>query len=91
MATNNLIVCSYLDLKIKSEHPIAQAIVRKATEKSIPTLKVSEFNSLTGHGVVASYFEKMTFVGNHRKTNNQMIGSQNLSGRLPIWSQKVKM
>jgi len=31
---------------------------------------------------IASYFEKMTFVGNHRKINNQMIGPQNLSGRI---------
>ena len=56
--------------EIKSEHPIAQAITRKATEKSIPTLKVSEFNSLTGHGVVASYFEKRIFVGNPRINND---------------------
>jgi Cu+-exporting ATPase len=63
--------------EIKSEHPIAQAIVRKATEKSIPTLKVSEFNSLTGHGVVASYFEKRIFVGNLRKNDNGTVISQN--------------
>ena len=31
---------------------------------------------------IASYFEKMTFVGNPRKINNQMIGPQNLSGRI---------
>jgi cation transport ATPase len=24
----------------------------------------------------------MTFVGNHRKTNNQILGPQNLSGRI---------
>jgi Cu+-exporting ATPase len=63
--------------EIKSEHPIAQAITRKATEKSIPTLKVSEFNSLTGHGVVASYFEKRIFVGNLRKNCNGTVISQN--------------
>jgi Cu+-exporting ATPase len=63
--------------EIKSEHPIAQAIVRKAAEKSIPTLKVSEFNSLTGHGVVASYFEKRIFVGSLRKNDNGTVISQN--------------
>ena len=31
---------------------------------------------------IATYFEKMTFFGNHRKINNQMIGPQNLSGRI---------
>jgi P-type Cu+ transporter len=64
--------------EIKSEHPIAQSIVRKAYEKSIPTLKISEFNSLTGHGVVASYFEKRIFVGNPRKNKNSIVIPQNL-------------
>ena len=31
--------------EIKSEHSIAQAIVKKASEQSIPVLKVSDFNS----------------------------------------------
>jgi P-type Cu+ transporter len=64
--------------EIKSEHPIAQSIVRKAYENSIPTLKVSEFNSLTGSGVVASYFEKRIFVGNPRKNKNSIVIPQNL-------------
>src|SRR5690349_6337062 len=75
--------------EIKSEHPIAQAITRKATEKSIPTLKVSEFNSLTGHGVVASYFEKTIFVGNPRinndgndDNNNELIIPENLQTKI---------
>ena len=70
--------------EIKSEHPIAQAIVRKATEKSIPTLKVSEFNSLTGHGVVASYFEKRIFVGNPRINNNNNNNNNNKNNELII-------
>ena len=80
MATNNLIVCSYLDLKIKSEHPIAQAIVRKATEKNSYIKDLSLILLLAS--AITSYFEKMRFVGNHRKINNQMIGPQNLSGRI---------
>ena len=64
--------------EIKSEHPIAQSIVRKASEKSIPIVKVSDFNSLTGHGVVATYLEKKIFIGNLRKDdNNNNINSIN--------------
>lgn len=68
--------------EIKSEHPIAQAIVRRASEQSIPTLQVSEFNSLTGHGVIASYFEKKIFVGNigitkREKRSNEDSNSNN--------------
>jgi Cu+-exporting ATPase len=52
--------------EVKSEHPIAQAIVKKASEQLIPALKVSDFNSISGHGVVASYLQKRIFVGSPR-------------------------
>jgi Cu+-exporting ATPase len=70
--------------EIKSEHPIAQAIVRKASEKSIPTLNVSEFNSLTGRGVVASYFEKRIFVGKlgRNNTHDEVIILENLHTKI---------
>jgi Cu+-exporting ATPase len=50
-------------VEAKSEHPIAEAIVKKAYEKSIPKLDISEFYSLTGSGVLASYQEKRIFLG----------------------------
>ncbi|MDQ3976071.1 MAG: heavy metal translocating P-type ATPase, partial [Thermoproteota archaeon] len=42
-------------LENRSEHPIAQAIINKASEQSIPTLEVSQFNSISGHGIMAFY------------------------------------
>jgi Cu+-exporting ATPase len=47
----------------KSEHLIAQSIITKASEQSIPTLEVSQFNSISGHGIMAFYQEKRIFVG----------------------------
>jgi Cu+-exporting ATPase len=44
--------------EIRSEHPIAKAIVNEVKEQSIPTLDVSEFNSISGYSVVASHLEK---------------------------------
>jgi Cu+-exporting ATPase len=55
--------------KIKSEHPIAQAIVKKASKQLIPTLKVSDFNSISCHGIVASYLQRRIF-GSPRGVNN---------------------
>jgi Cu+-exporting ATPase len=55
--------------EIKSEHPIAKAIVNKAKEQSIPTLDVSEFNSISGYGIVASHLEKKIFVGSPSRSN----------------------
>jgi P-type Cu+ transporter len=58
--------------EIKSEHPIAKAIVNKAIEQSIPSLDVSEFNSISGYGVVASHLEKRVFVGSLVRSNNNV-------------------
>jgi Cu+-exporting ATPase len=69
--------------EIKSEHPIAKAIVNKAKEQSFPTLDVSEFNSISGYGVVASCLEKRIFVGspNRNNSNNGTTIPQNLQSK----------
>ena len=40
-------------LEIKSEHPLANAIIAKAEELSLSAFPVSEFEALTGHGLFA--------------------------------------
>ncbi|HET9774847.1 MAG TPA: copper-translocating P-type ATPase [Nitrososphaeraceae archaeon] len=52
--------------EVKSEHPIAKAIVNKASERNIPSLQVSAFNSIAGHGVIAKLKEQEIFVGRPR-------------------------
>jgi Cu+-exporting ATPase len=72
----------------RSEHPIAQAITSKASEQSIPSLEVSQFNSISGHGVAALYQEKRIFVGNPNATiintiiNNSSIIPQRLQSEI---------
>lgn len=68
--------------EIKSEHPIAQAIVKKAYEKNISVLEVNEFNSITGQGIVAKYQQKRIFVGNP-KASNIVIDTKNLQPVIP--------
>ena len=53
--------------EIKSEHPIAQAIVKKAHEKSVSVLDVCDFKAIAGQGIVAKYQQKRIFVGNPRR------------------------
>lgn len=50
-------------IETKSEHPIAQAIVKKALEQSIRQSEISKFHSISGSGVLASFQEKKVFVG----------------------------
>jgi Cu+-exporting ATPase len=65
--------------EIKSEHPIAKAIVTKASQNSIATLELHEFNSVSGHGVTATYLEKRIFVGN---TNGDINIPQRLQSKI---------
>jgi P-type Cu+ transporter len=70
--------------EIRSEHPIAKAIVNEAKEQSIPTLDVSEFSSISGYGIVVSHFEKRIFVGspNRSNTNNGAVIPQKLQSKI---------
>lgn len=56
----------------RSEHPIARAIVIKASEMVISPLEFSQFTAMSGHGVVANYLEKRIFVGNPEVINGQI-------------------
>lgn len=56
--------------EVKSEHPIAKAIVNKASEKNIPSLSITAFNSISGHGVVAKLKEQQIFVVSPRFAEN---------------------
>jgi P-type Cu+ transporter len=65
-------------LEIQSEHPIAQAIVQKASEQSITSLEISGFRSVSGAGVLASFQKKKLFVGSVTgKGNNEREAIKN--------------
>ena len=49
-----------------SEHPIADAIVNGAKEKSIELIKLDNFESVTGKGVQAVYKSQKIGLGNYR-------------------------
>lgn len=61
--------------EIKSEHPIAQAIVSKAKEQNMQPVEVTQFNVISGHGVIARYLQKTMFVGTCR-TREKSIDDQ---------------
>jgi len=48
----------------QSEHPLAEAIVEGLKEKSIDSAKVSDFQSITGMGVIAKSDNKSLALGN---------------------------
>lgn len=53
-------------IESRSEHPLADAIVRKAKEDSVPFMKPKDFQSFPGLGVRASLDGKAYIIGNER-------------------------
>ncbi|QOW01633.1 heavy metal translocating P-type ATPase [Rhodococcus pyridinivorans] len=50
----------------ESEHPLAGAIVRHATERGIPAVSVENFRNVPGHGAVAEVAGRRVAVGNRK-------------------------
>ena len=57
--------------ELRSEHPLGEAIVRKAREEKLEIQRPSEFSSDTGGGVTAIVNKKKVYVG--KKLNNEPI------------------
>ncbi|SMC46652.1 heavy metal translocating P-type ATPase [Pedobacter africanus] len=60
-------------LEQASEHPLAEAIVRKLRTESIKSAAVSDFESLTGKGVVAVAEGEKYWAGSHKILNGQHV------------------
>lgn len=63
-------------LEVKSEHPLAHAIVEKAKEEKVFAKKVTDFTILPGNGLQAKIGEKMLYGGN-LKFVESMLRSMN--------------
>ncbi len=53
-----------------SEHPLAEAIIKDAADKKLPTQKVTVFSAIPGHGVQAKVDGELYYFGNSRLIND---------------------
>lgn len=53
-------------IEASSEHPLAEAVVRRLKEESNETISLSSFESITGKGVKATYHNDTYLVGNSK-------------------------
>lgn len=60
-------------LETHSEHPLALAIVKKATDTKISTEEVQDFNSITGKGVMGRIRDRIVYLGNAALMEDQKI------------------
>ena len=68
---NELLGVAYA-LEIKSEHPLAKAIVKKSEEMSLTTDSVESFVSLAGNGVKGTIQNKAVYGGNQAFISSQV-------------------
>ena len=60
-------------LEIRSEHPLAEAILRGAEAKGLKAPKVAEFSTVTGQGVRGTVDGRITLLGNARLMESAQI------------------
>jgi len=64
-----------------SEHPLAEAIVRRAEEEGAPAQPATEFENVPGHGAVATVGGRSIAVGNRRLMESRGIEFGSLAAR----------
>lgn len=63
-------------LEASSEHPLAGAILNKATEEQVELVKVSDFKAVEGKGVQAQLDGQPAFVGNEKMAACKQLAPQ---------------
>lgn len=72
-------------LEAASEHPLAAAILEKATSLGIQSTKVTQFTAIEGKGVTAKLAGKETYIGNQK-----ILGKTKLSDELQTAARKLE-
>lgn len=65
-----------------SEHPLAEAIVRKAEEGKIGLKEASEFRAIPGHGVAAEIGNEKYYFGNVKLMEEQGVDIAPITGQM---------
>ena len=75
-------------LEHSSEHPIASAILEKASGLGVALRKITKFEAIEGKGVVAIIADKEAFVGNEKLLDQELPG--NLAGEMSRLQDEAK-
>jgi Cu2+-exporting ATPase len=65
----------------ESEHPLAEAIVKAAEERGVERLRAHQFESVAGHGAVATVDGRRVLVGNRRLFEREHVSLDGLAVR----------
>jgi Cu2+-exporting ATPase len=65
----------------ESEHPLAEAIVKAADARGLETARAESFESVAGHGAVATVEGRRVLVGNRRLLEREGVALDGLTAR----------
>jgi Cu2+-exporting ATPase len=63
----------------ESEHPLGEAIVKAAEERGVERLRAEQFESVAGHGAVATVEGRRVLVGNRRLLEREHVSLNGLA------------
>lgn len=91
-ATENYHASVLLALEAKSEHPLADAVVRKLKEEGVKPEALKDFDSITGKGVKAADASgKYYFIGNAKlMAENRVNIPQEIQQKASKWQEAAK-
>lgn len=80
-----------LSLESKSEHPLAEAVVKFLKEKGVQPVELESFKSVTARGVKGRFEGKTYFVGNSKQLSENGISiPSELKSEAKAWSEKAQ-
>lgn len=77
-------------LAARSDHPVSQAIARKANRDGIALHEVDDFAALPGRGVRGRVAGRMLHMGNHRLAQELGLSEATLQARLETLERQGK-
>ena len=80
-------------VEIGSEHPLGEAILRRATDENLELYRGDDFEAITGRGVKARIglsSQKLVLVGNRKLMDEQKVDFKSLEGVLERLEREAK-
>jgi len=67
-----------------SEHPLGEAIVRGAQERSLKLVDATDFEAIPGHGVEATTFGKKVLLGNRKLMQSRNVSIEGAEEKMQV-------
>ncbi|HZA62422.1 MAG TPA: heavy metal translocating P-type ATPase, partial [Nitrososphaeraceae archaeon] len=74
-----------------SEHPLAQAVIRKAKENNTPITSPDSFEAISGHGLKATYSNHKILIGNRKMMEDSQVAvTESVDAKLSVFEKEGK-